>query len=187
MGEIWRDIVIDGEDYSGWYQVSNLGRVRSVDRIITLIDGRRQFYKGKILTPHKDGCLYLQVKIRNGGTQRSKRVNRLVATAFLSNPDNLPHVAHIDGDRQNNIVTNLKWSTIKDNMNDPLTIKRMSVAMSGKNNPRAKPVICDGIVFDYILECARYYNIPMATMSQWLNNPERIPQRFKDMGLSFKS
>lgn len=185
MKEIWRDIIIDGEDYSGLYQVSNLGRVKSLDRIVTRSDGIKCRYEGKILTPNKDKDSYLLVRIRNENKQTLKRVNRLVATAFLPNPDNLPQVAHIDGNRQNNIVTNLRWSTIKDNVNDPLTLKRMSDAMSGKNNPRAKPVICDNIVFDCILDCARCYEVPMPTMSWWLNHPDIMPERFKKLGLSF--
>lgn len=123
MEEIWKDIIIDGEDYSEWYQVSNFGRVKNIDRIVTRSDGKKCRYEGKILTPHKDGDFYLQVRIRNEYKRSLKRVNRLVATVFLPNPDNLPQVAHIDGNRQNNIVTNLRWSTIKDNVNGSLTLK----------------------------------------------------------------
>lgn len=97
--EQWRDIPA----WEGKYEVSDLGRVRSVrsDCIMKL-------------QPHSAG--YLQVHLQKGAGTRVKRfVHRLVAETFLPNPENLPMVDHDDTDRTNNKVSNLKWATYLEN------------------------------------------------------------------------
>lgn len=96
MLEIWRDI--DG--YDGKYQVSTWGRVRSL--------------RG-ILTPYENHKGYLKVGLTKDGKSNKHRINRLVAEAFIDNPENLPFVDHIDGNKQNNSITNLRWITNLDN------------------------------------------------------------------------
>jgi hypothetical protein len=92
--EEWRDI--DG--YEGLYQVSNLGNVRS-------------FYSNKTLKGGTDLGGYKIVSLRKNMTQKTKTVHRLVATAFIPNPDNLPCINHIDENKNNNSVNNLEWCT----------------------------------------------------------------------------
>lgn len=94
MEEIWKDI----KDYEGLYQVSNLGRVKSLryDRIMKL----RTDYRG-----------YLDVLISVKSKTKRYKVHRLVAEAFIPNPNNLPQVNHIDENKQNNNLTNLEWCT----------------------------------------------------------------------------
>ena len=100
MKEEWRDIV----DYEGLYQVSNLGRVRS---LIT----------NKILKQQKDKNGYLFVGIRKNGKRKFKKIHRLVAEAFLDNPNNLPEVNHKDENKTNNVVSNLEYCDHKYNTN----------------------------------------------------------------------
>lgn len=94
--EIWKDIV----GYEGLYQVSNFGRIKSN-------------YKSIILQPGL--CRgYLIVNLYKNKKSLSQKVHRLVAQAFIPNPENKPTVNHIDGNKQNNYVSNLEWATVKE-------------------------------------------------------------------------
>ena len=121
MQEIWKDI----ENFEGMYQVSNFGRVRSVDRFDSI--GRLQ--KGNIKAIRDNGHGYKVVQMYKDNKPKIGYIHRLVATAFLENPDNKPEVHHIDSDRSNNKLENLQWVTSKENNNFPEHIKSM------KKNP----------------------------------------------------
>lgn len=110
--EIWRDVV----GYEGCYRVSNLGRVKSCFRSRRGKNNTVSYVYEKIkqLTTDIDG--YLLVSLYNDTASQVVRVHRLVAQAFLPNPDNLPQVNHKDGDKFNNSVTNLEWCTNQDNI-----------------------------------------------------------------------
>jgi hypothetical protein len=114
--EVWKDI--DG--FFGEYQVSNLGRIKSLDRIQTRSNGRvlcnfkingvilSQYQTGK---GYKSGNGYLSVSLNN----KSKAVHILVAKAFVSNKNKLPQVNHIDGNKYNNNCENLEYCTASQN------------------------------------------------------------------------
>ena len=91
-------------------EVSNLGRVRTLDRVVSS-EKRTRFQKGRILKQSYNGNGYLKVNIPINGKQASKRVNRLVAQTFIENPNNLPQVNHKNCDRDDNRVENLEWCT----------------------------------------------------------------------------
>ena len=110
--EIWRPI----EGYEGLYEVSNTGQVRSLDRYVKYSNGRIHLHKGKVLSPIKDKDGYLQVSLYYNRKMYKKYVHRIVAEAFLPNPDNLPEVNHKDEDKTNNNVTNLEWCDRKYNL-----------------------------------------------------------------------
>lgn len=108
MEEIWKDI----EGYEGIYQVSNLGRVKNIKRNIFMKDSLSR--KG-----------YKMIDLRNAPNPRKRySVHRLVAEAFIPNPDNKPQVNHIDEDKTNNNVYNLEWVTAKENSNHGTKIQR---------------------------------------------------------------
>ena len=113
MIEEWRPI----EGYEGLYEVSNLGRVRSVDRYVIDSLGHRKFYKGKVLSIVKNKNGYLLINLYCNEKNKKCLVHRLVAEAFVSNPDNLPEVNHKDEDKTNNRVDNLEWCNRKYNVN----------------------------------------------------------------------
>ena len=115
--EEWRDI----EGYEGLYQVSNLGRVKS---IVT----------NKFLIPYDTGFGYLSVKIHN----KNLKVHRLVAKAFIPNPDNLPCVNHKSEIRSENYVDNLEWCDYKYNNNYCTLNKRKADTQT--NGKHSKPV-----------------------------------------------
>lgn len=128
MNEIWKDIA----GYEGYYQVSNMGRVKSLDRLG--INGRK--LKGKIL-PQRKRSGYWAVSLRKDGHNTDMSVHRLVAEAFIPNPDNLPQVGHKDeknlktSNECNNNVENLEWVTAKENSNTPQRNHRVSESRKG--------------------------------------------------------
>lgn len=97
--EEWKDVV----GYEGKYRVSSYGRVMSVKRdMIMRLDGHDTYY---------------QIQLYHDGHSKSYLVHRLVAQAFLPNPDNLPNVNHIDSFKHNNVVDNLEWASVSENVN----------------------------------------------------------------------
>lgn len=109
MDEIWKDI----PGYEGLYQVSNKGRIKSLDRIGSAGNGALRIYRGRLLKPWpaKKRCGYMYIDLSKDGISRQFRVHRLVAYAFIPNPLNLPEVNHIDHNVENNSVENLEWCT----------------------------------------------------------------------------
>ena len=103
MKEIWADV----PGYEGLYQISSLGRVKSLDRISN--DGKTRH--GRIISTKENNRGYVQVHLYRDGFCRMKLLHRLVAEAFIQNPDNLPQVNHIDEDKSNNSAINLEWCT----------------------------------------------------------------------------
>lgn len=91
--------------------------------------------KEKKLMPHKDTKGYLQVRLRNGNDKRQFIVHRLVAYAFIPNPNNLPQINHKDEDKTNNCVDNLEWCNNKYNSNYGTRNERMSKTLKGMAKP----------------------------------------------------
>ena len=116
--EIWKDI----KDYEGIYQVSNLGNVRSLDRL----DNRGRKTKGRELKKKKMSNGYEFVQLYKYNKFKNCSIHRLVAQAFLPNPSNLPQVNHKDENITNNRVENLEWCTNKYNTNYGTRNKRLS-------------------------------------------------------------
>ena len=114
--EIWKDIV----GYEGLYQVSNFGRVKSLDRIVYTANGIRK-YHGKILKQILDSQkFYFLVRLSKYGIVRIFQVHRLVAQTFIPNPENKPQVNHIDGNKKNNCLNNLEWNSRSENQQHAL-------------------------------------------------------------------
>ena len=122
MSEEWRDVV----GYEGLYQVSNQGRVKSLER--TFIDkvGRERYFKERVLKPGMGRCGYLLVVLCAGGKPKTLNVHRLVCEAFHENPENKPEVNHINEDKADNRACNLEWSTAKENCNHGTRNERMA-------------------------------------------------------------
>lgn len=155
MEEIWKD----KKDYEGLYQVSNWGRAKSLDRYIKGKGHSLQFKKGRILKPMKDNNGYLKVRLCNGEKSKTFNLHRLVAEAFLPNPDNLPQVNHKDENKLNNSVDNLEWCDSRYNKNYGTRNKRISEKMT--NGKLSKPVLQYDLEGNFIkewkstMECGR--------------------------------
>lgn len=139
--EQWKTI----KGYEGYYQVSNLGRVRSVDRIVRSKGNSMQQRKGRILRPNQDRYGYLKIVLQKNGQKKTKMVHRLVANAFILNPHNYSQINHKDENKTNNKTENLEWCTAKYNLNYGTRTKRTAAK-------RSKPILQmtpDGQLIEY--------------------------------------
>ena len=134
---IWKDI----KGYEGFYQVSNLGRVKSVRREVNYcIDGLKAKREEKFLTLEMSNCGYLRVRLSINGESKKYSVHRLVATSFIPNSLNLSCVNHKNEDKTDNRVENLEWCTHKYNSNYGTVKERRVKAFMAKNST-CRPVI----------------------------------------------
>lgn len=132
--EEWKPI----SGYEGLYEVSNYGQVRSLDRTEKSKNGSYRFRKGCIMKLTVSVGGYLRVSLRNRAKPIKYLVHRLVAQAFIPNPDNFPQVNHKDENPANNCAGNLEWVTPKENSNYGNHRSRISAAVG---RARKMPII----------------------------------------------
>ena len=111
-GEEWRDVV----GYEGKYWISSFGRTLSYQPSL-----KNPF---RIRKPQKDKLGYYKLSLYKDSKQSPRWIHRLVAQAFLPNPMKLNEIDHIDGNPSNNIASNLRWVTHRENMNNPISLNR---------------------------------------------------------------
>ncbi len=118
--EIWKDI----KDFEGYYQISNLGNVKSLIRKGNLHE--------KVLKPTKCTAGYLQVSLFKNNISYPRRIHRLIAEAFIPNPKNLPMINHINEIKTDNSVSNLEWCDNKYNCNHGTRTERIFLKERGR-------------------------------------------------------
>lgn len=123
MKEIWKPIT----GYEGLYEISNLGNVKSFNYKNSRTE---HIYPGNL----NDRGYYIAYLYKNGKC-KAEKVHQLVARAFVPNPEGKLYIDHIDTIRTNNIYTNLKWCTKKENSNNPISIENYRKANTGENHP----------------------------------------------------
>lgn len=148
--EEWKDI----EGYEGLYQVSNEGRIKSLEKKYNVGYVGLKHQNEMILKPTAVGKGYLHVSLCKNGCKKYKRIHRLVAEAFIPNPNNYEVVNHKDENPQNNSVENLEWCTQEYNNNYGHRTERMAETQS----KRVYQYTIDGVlvkVWTSTNECGR--------------------------------
>lgn len=151
MEEVWKDI----PNYEGLYQVSNLGRVRGLDRMTQCKNIPPFFIKGVELVLSKCAGGYFYCHLSKNNKKKSYSVHRLVATTFIPNPNHYRDVNHKNGDKSDNRVSNLEWLTHKENIWHAI---KNGMITPQKNN--SKRVICveTNEIFESATEAAKAKN-----------------------------
>ena len=181
MKEIWKDI----QGYEGLYRVSNLGRVKSLrsthynHKIKSTVVVKRE----KILALATDTKGYLRVCLHKNNKANTQKVHRLVASAFIENPNNYPCVNHKDENKQNNNVDNLEWCDSKYNCNYGTTQQRRA----DKTKKKVAQISKDGSivkVWDSVNDASNDLNEDATQLSKWLNGRHK-PRYIKDYTFKF--
>lgn len=173
MEEVWKDI--DG--FEGYYQVSNLGKVKSVDRYVknSSLSSGIQHIKEKMLKPSDNGSGYLFVALCKNRKYSQKTIHTLVANAFILNPENKPTVNHKDGNKYNNCVENLEWATYQEQSEHAVRIglktgwsedarRRVGEASKARES-KAVRCITTGEVFPSMRQAEIAYGLGSSTVS----------------------
>lgn len=151
MEEVWKDVV----GYEGLYQISNLGRIISVARSYIDRTGIKYNKKSNFMNYGIANNGYYSVMIRRNGTAKLSLVHRLLAIAFIPNPNNYSCINHIDGNKLNNSISNLEWCTYSKNNTHAYTVGLKTpcwTGIIGKNHPQSKPIYQlddNGIIINY--------------------------------------
>ncbi len=163
--ELWKDIT----GYEGLYQVSNLGRVKSLDRQVKSKNGSIAAKKGKLLKQTKRTKGYLCVNLSSNGKSKCIEVQRLVALEFLPNYSGKPCVNHKDENKENNCYQNLEWVTYKENNEYGSRIEKASKArINGKLSKKVYQYTLDGtLINEYpsVAEVKRIHSYDSAKIS----------------------
>ncbi len=131
--EIWKDI----KGYEGYFMISNLGRVKSVERYVPQGNSLRHV-KERIKKQHIGAYGYPSVTLCKEMKSTDIPIHRLLARAFIPNPDNKPHIDHIDTNILNYSLNNLRWVTPKENSNNPLTLEHCRENTYSKDSLRKR-------------------------------------------------
>lgn len=134
----WRQI----PGYESYLEVNEFGEVRSVERYVNHRNGSLKLVRSKILTPYPDPKGYLKIRTSVNKEKTCIKVHRAVAEAFIPNPDNKPQIDHIDGDKTNNCVENLRWVTNRENYDysaqNGLRTKSFEALKDSQKNPEVR-------------------------------------------------
>ena len=160
--ETWKAI----PGFEGNYEVSSLGSVRSLDRIVKRKDGVVVRFRGQVLKARTTDDGYLQVQLSRGDNPKTIKVHRLVAEIFIPNPTELPEVNHKDEDKTNNSVSNLEWCSHGYNSRYGTRGDRISKKHSKPVEAYAPGDSHPSLRFDSISQAAEYFGVSGESVRQ---------------------
>jgi hypothetical protein len=163
------------EEYGRRYMIKTDGTVVSLTRKIGLKNGRERLVKTKTIKPRVNNCGYLSIRLSKDGVCKTHFVHRLIAQAFIPNPDNHSQVNHISGDKLDNRIENLEWVTSAQNAKHAYDTGLNS--NKGVNHTEAQPIFDkeSGETFDTIRQMSLYYGINYNTLRNALNGYSEFP------------
>ena len=162
--EEWKDV----EGHEGLYKVSSFGRVKSIQRVVPHKTSKSKTIPERVLKISKDSQGYLLANLWKENKCFHGLVHRLVAKAFINNIDNLPEVNHKWGDKEDNRVSELNWTTSRDNQKHSYDVLNRSRAVpSGADNHKSKKVKCTtlDIEFDSFVSAAEKLGVSQSAIS----------------------
>jgi len=169
MIELWKTI----KDYEGYYEVSNMGNIRSIDRVINHPTKGAIKRKGRILKSAPNGKGYLTVMLCKNGVDRTLVVHRIVANGWVKNTQNNPQVNHINGIKTDNRVENLEWCDNSYNMEHAIN----NGLFKERIHKSRKPVVLikdhSTISFNSGLSAAKYFNTSSGAIGNVLNGTRK--------------
>ena len=155
MEEVWKDV----EGYEGLYQVSTCGNLYSS-------------YVKRKLQLSLDQYGYKQVILVNNGVRKRHLLHRMVAQAFIPNPENKPQVNHLDENKTNNNVSNLEWVTSKENINHGTRTERQICTQ--RIIQKSRPVICsNGVIYRSTREASRLLGLDNSSLNKVLKGKRK--------------
>lgn len=169
---------------SDYYEVSDTGIVRSCDKLVNCKGGSKRLCKGKALKLCQDKDGYLRVGIHIDGKETTYGVHKLVAEAFIPNPDNLPVVHHKNGNNQDNRVENLEWATVHYNNSEDIARERKSKAAFNRtdNKIKIRQLTLDGEIikdFNCAMDIQREFGYDRSSISRVCQGKQKSSYGFK--------
>lgn len=182
-GEVWKSVIVPG----GELLVSNYGRVKAPERSLTFAWAGRvshHHHDEQILRPHDNGRGYLNITFR----AKKHYIHRLVASAFIENPNNLPQVDHINGCRNDNRMENLRWVTKKENDNNPITIERHKRASWEHQSPIVQLTSTGDFVKEWsgITATAKHFGCSISSIHDALSNSKKGVKTYRGFVFVYK-
>lgn len=150
MKEVWKPI----KGYEGLYEISNLGKIKSLKRILIYKNGHNRPMFERIMTARVSKG-YLCVNLYKNGKIKTSRIHRLVAEAFVPNPYNKPYIDHIDTIKTNNRYDNLRWVTPKENTLNPITLNRIISIIKREDTIKNRIKACKTSNSKPVVQCTK--------------------------------
>jgi len=180
--ELWKDV----EGYEGLYQVSSLGRMKSLSRPVKQRNNSIQVKSGKIIKGYENKKGYIQMGITKENEKNTKPMHRWVAEAFITNLENKPQINHIDGVKTNNNINNLEWVTNEENAEHarslglmiyrPENLKKATIAAVKANQKKVNRLCLKGgktITYNSIKEAGEANGNKEKGISEVLNGRQK--------------